>query len=136
VSLTGTVRTFSTAVQDRIEQSLRAICEGVARASETQVAVDYVRYYPATINDADCAEIALAAARAVCPDAKAAPDPAFTSEDFAFMLRARPGAYLWLGQRDEEHVAPLHHPGYDFNDAAIPTGIAWFAQLARTLLPA
>ncbi|WP_267433173.1 M20 aminoacylase family protein [Sphingomonas sp. GM_Shp_1] len=136
VTLTGTVRTFSPAVQDRIEESLRAICEGVARASETQVAVNYVRYYPATVNDAESAEIALAAARAVCADAQAAPDPAFTSEDFAFMLRARPGAYLWLGQRDEGHGAPLHHPAYDFNDATIPTGIAWFAQLARTLLPA
>lgn len=136
VKLTGTVRTFSAAVQDRIEESLRAICEGVARASETQVSVDYIRYYPATINDADSADIALAAARAVCPDAQLAADPAFTSEDFAFMLRARPGAYLWLGQRDDGHAAPLHHPGYDFNDAVIPSGIAWFAQLARILLPA
>ncbi|WP_230769867.1 amidohydrolase [Sphingomonas sp. Leaf4] len=136
VTLTGTVRTFSGAVQDRIEQSVRAICDGVAHASETVIAIDYVRYYPATVNDPASAAIALAAAQAVCDDAGEAPAPAFTSEDFAFMLRARPGAYLWLGQRDESHTAPLHHPAYDFNDAATPIGIAWFAELARRELPA
>ncbi|WP_242116999.1 M20 aminoacylase family protein [Sphingomonas lacusdianchii] len=135
VTLTGTVRTFSPAVQDRIEESLRRMCEGVARSSETQIAVDYVRYYPATVNDAESAAIALAAAQAVCGDAAEAPAPAFTSEDFAFMLQARPGAYLWMGQRDESHVAALHHPAYDFNDAVTPIGIAWFAELARTQLP-
>ena len=135
VDLMGTVRTFSAAVQDRIEASLRAMCEGVARSSETAIAVDYTRYYPATINDAESAALALAAARAVCGDAAEAPDPAFTSEDFAFMLRARPGAYLWLGQRDDRHQAPLHHPRYDFNEAAMPVGIAWFVRLAQDLLP-
>lgn len=135
VTVVGTVRTFSDAVQDRIETSIRAMAAGVALSSETQVTVDYDRYYPATINDADCATLALNAAAAVCDDVAVAPDPAFTSEDFAFMLAQRPGAYLWLGQRDDRHTAALHQPHYDFNEALLPFGVAWFDALARQLLP-
>jgi len=135
VTIVGTVRTFSDAVQDRIEASIRAMAAGVALSSETRVAVDYDRYYPATINDADCAALALNAAKAVCDDVAIAPDPAFTSEDFAFMLAQRPGAYLWLGQRDDRHTAALHQPTYDFNEALLPFGVAWFDALARQLLP-
>lgn len=134
VSIMGTVRTFDAAVQDRIEASIRAMAAGVALSTETEIAVAYDRYYPATINDADAAACALAAARAVCDDVDVAPDPAFTSEDFAFMLAERPGAYLWMGQADATHAAPLHHPGYDFNEGVLPLGIAWFAALAEQLL--
>lgn len=135
VEIMGTVRTFSPAVQDRIEASVRAMAAGVAQSSETAIAVDYDRYYPATINDAECADMALRAAAAVCDDVAPAADPAFTSEDFAFMLAARPGAYLWLGQRDATHTAALHQPHYDFNEAVLPIGVAWFDTLARQLLP-
>ncbi len=135
VTIVGTVRTFSGAVQDRIETSIRAMAAGVALSSETQVTVDYDRYYPATINDADCAALALNAAATVCDDVAVASDPAFTSEDFAFMLGERPGAYLWLGQRDDRHTAALHQPHYDFNEALLPFGVAWFDALARQLLP-
>ena len=66
--------------------------------------------------------------------ASVAPRPAFTSEDFAFMLRERPGAYLWLGQGGQER--PLHHPCYDFNDDALPHGVRWFCAVAvRALDP-
>ena len=135
VSLMGTVRTFDAEVQDRIEASIRAMAAGVALSSETTITVDYDRYYPATINDADAATRALAAAAAVCDDVSMSPTPAFTSEDFAFMLNERPGAYLWLGQRDAEHEASLHHPRYDFNERALPLGIGWFTALAEQNLP-
>jgi hippurate hydrolase len=98
VRLTGTVRSFDPEVQDRMEAALRTTVEGVALANGIAAEVDYVRYYPATINSAAEAELALAAARAVGLQADTAPHPAFTSEDFAFMLQRRPGAYLWLGQ--------------------------------------
>jgi hippurate hydrolase len=130
----GTVRTFDPAIQDRIEQSLRGICEGVARSTETRIDVLYDRYYPATINDPMAARAALDAARLVCSDVAEAPSPAFTSEDFSFMLRARPGAYVWLGQNTSEHDAPLHHPSYDFNDDVMKMGISFFVALARSEL--
>lgn len=147
VELTGTVRSFDAAVQDTIEAAVRQIAQGVGQASGTQIEVEYVRYYPATLNTPQEANLALLAAEAAGLQASVAPSAAFTSEDFAFMLQARPGAYLWLGQgarrQGKATTAPLHHPSYDFNDEVLPLGVAWFvtvAQLAlgdrRTLLQA
>jgi len=133
--IVGTVRTFDPAIQDRIESSLRAMCEGVALSTETRIEVIYDRYYPATINDPAAARAALVAARLVSDDVAEAPAPAFTSEDFSFMLLARPGAYVWLGQKAPTHDAPLHHPRYDFNDSVMKTGIGFFVALARSELP-
>ncbi|MBT9503354.1 MAG: amidohydrolase [Burkholderiaceae bacterium] len=138
VQITGTVRSFDPASQDRIEAALHDTAQGVALASGTEVEVKYTRYYPATINSAAEAELALAAAADAGLQAAVAPLPAFTSEDFAFMLQQRPGAYLWLGQRrlgaDAGLHRPLHHPCYDFNDAALPLGIAWFTAVAQRAL--
>ena len=136
VTVTGTVRSFEPAVQDRIEARLREVCAGVAASTGTELAIDYLRYYPSTINTADEARKALDAAAAAGLAAVPAPAPAFTSEDFAFMLRARPGAYLWLGQATPGHERPLHHPCYDFNDDALPLGIGWFVALVERELAA
>jgi len=136
VQVTGTVRSFDAASQDLIEAALRATAQGVALACDIEVDVRYTRYYPATVNSAPEAELALAAAADAGLSTSVAARPAFTSEDFAFMLRARPGAYLWLGQaRGRADVdQQLHHPGYDFNDDALPLGIRWFAAVvAREL---
>ena len=134
VTLGGTVRTFDPEIQDRIEEAIHQIANGVATASGTRIAVSYDRYYPATINDPDAASQALAAAACICHHAAMAPDPAFTSEDFAFMLQAKKGAYLWLGQARETASVPLHNPRYDFNDDIIATGLKWHVTLAERLL--
>ena len=138
VMITGTVRSFDLATQDLIEAGLRATAQGVALATATEIEVSYTRYYPATINSEAEAAQALFAATAAGLKATVAPRPAFTSEDFSFMLQARPGAYLWLGQGPAEpgasHSRPLHHPGYDFNDAVLPLGIRWFAAVAELAL--
>jgi len=133
VEITGTVRSFDENVQDTIEAAIRDIAAGTARASGTAIDVEYVRYYPATINSEREAGVALAAARAAGLDAGVAATPAFTSEDFAFMLRRIPGAYLWLGQGGGRGTdsPPLHHPSYDFNDRALAQGIAWFAKVVE-----
>jgi hippurate hydrolase len=140
VSITGTVRSFDAASQDRIEAALRATVEGVALASGTQAELNYVRYYPATVNTAAEATLALDAARAIGLQAAVAPRGAFTSEDFAFMLQRLPGAYLWLGQGRADPGADgepaLHHPCYDFNDDALPLGVRWFCEVAERALAA
>jgi hippurate hydrolase len=136
VRVGGTVRSFDPEVQDRIEAALRQVADGVALASGTRIAVTYDRYYPATINDPDAAHEALEAAACVCRHTAIAPDPAFTSEDFAFMLQAKKGAYLWLGQARQKESRPLHHPEYDFNDDIIATGLNWYVTLAQRLLAA
>jgi amidohydrolase len=136
VQLTGTVRTFDPAVQDRLEAALRDLVEGTARAAGCTAQLEYLRYYPATINDADCARHVLEASRALFGSALVPDAPAATSEDFAFMLQQVPGAYVWLGQGSPHHVASLHHPGYDFNDDVLATGAALLASLAeRRLAP-
>jgi len=135
VTVSGTVRTFDPAVQDRIEASMRQIADGVARANAVTVTVDYQRYYPATINDAEAAQEALDAAATV-GEARIAPEPAFTSEDFAFMLQACKGAYIWLGQARPAGSVPLHNPHYDFNDDVLGLGIRLHVALAeRHLAP-
>ena len=136
VRVTGTVRSFEPEVQDTIEAALRDVVAGIATAYGVKPAIVYDRYYPATINHPEAAAEALAAAKCACCQADTAPAPAFTSEDFAFMLQARKGAYIWLGQaREGEHV-PLHHPRYDFNDEVIPTGIRLHRAIAERLLAA
>jgi hippurate hydrolase len=138
VSITGTVRSFDLASQDRIEAALRATVDGVALVHGIRAEVGYVRYYPATVNTPAEAALALAAAEAVGLQADTATRAAFTSEDFAFMLQRLPGAYLWLGQGrvdpgpDGERA--LHHPCYDFNDDALPLGVRWFCEVAERAL--
>ncbi|WP_420382746.1 M20 aminoacylase family protein [Novosphingobium sp.] len=133
VGVTGTVRTFDPVVQDRIEERIRQIAQGIATSFEVACTVDYGRYYPATINDAAAAEDALAVAATV-GTALRAPEPAATSEDFSFMLQQRPGAYIWLGQGKGNDPAPLHNPHYDFNDDVLETGVRLHVALAKNWL--
>jgi hippurate hydrolase len=136
VTVVGAVRSFDPQVQDKIEETLRAMSQGVAASFGVSVEVLYDRYYPATINDPQAAAHALAAGKCACRHAGVAPEPAFTSEDFAFMLQAKPGAYAWLGQGREGETVPLHHPRYDFNDAVIPYGAAWHVAMTEQRLSA
>jgi amidohydrolase len=134
VKITGTVRTFDPVIQDRIEAALRELVEGTAKAAGCTATIEYVRYYPATINDAECAKHVLETSRALFGRAFVPDAPAATSEDFAFMLRKVPGAYVWLGQGSDDHAAPLHHPRYDFNDEVLTTGAALLAALVERRL--
>jgi amidohydrolase len=134
VELTGTVRSFDAKVQDTIEQAIRDIAAGVAQGSGTRIEVEYLRYYPATVNTQAQAQLALEAARCAGLEATLAAAPAFTSEDFAFMLQQRPGAYLWLGQGRSTGSVPLHHPSYDFNDDALAGGVRWLVAVANLAL--
>lgn len=132
-TITGTVRTFSPAVQDVIEKRLREMAEHVTAAQGLKAEVAYNRYYPATVNSAQEAGLALRAAERVGLKTSEAPKPALTSEDFSFMLQAVPGAYLWLGSAQSQ---PLHHSAYDFNDDVMPYGISWFCEVVRGTLSA
>ena len=132
------MRSFDAPSQDLIEAALRDAAAGIALAHGVAAEVMYHRYYPATVNSEAEAQLALRAAEVAGLKASVAPRPAFTSEDFAFMLRERPGAYLWLGQGradpgpDGERA--LHHPCYDFNDDALPHGVRWFCAVAELVL--
>ncbi len=132
--LKGTARTLSPAVRDDLEARLGALVEHVARGFGATAQLDYRRNYPVTVNaeaqTAFAADIAAQVAGEAGVD-RAAP-PMMGAEDFSFMLEARPGAMIFLGNGDS---AGVHHPAYDFDDAAIPLGCSYWARLVETALP-
>jgi hippurate hydrolase len=133
-TLKGTVRTLSPAVQDRVEARLAATVEHVARAFGAAATLDYVRNYPVTVNDPACTRFAGDVAAFVAGESAVDRDapPVMGAEDFSFMLNARPGAYILLGNGD---TAGVHHPAYDFNDDAIPFGASYWVTLVERALP-
>jgi hippurate hydrolase len=138
VTLVGTVRTYDAAVQDHIEARLRSLCEGVAVGFGATAQVDYERVYPATVNTVAEARFAGdVAAELVGPD-KVWRDmqPSMGGEDFSFMLRVLPGAYIRVGQGrvDGPGPYPLHNSRYDFNDEILPLGAALHASLVERAL--
>lgn len=135
VVMTGTVRCFSGQVRDLVEARMAQIVQGIAASFGATATVRYHRGYPATLNAAPQTAFALDAARAVVGAAAVDGDfPALmAAEDFSYMLQARPGAYVFIGNGDSTSV---HHPQFDFNDAALPYGASWFVQLAEDRLTA
>ncbi len=133
--LNGTVRTFDPEIQDMVERRMNEIVTGIASAFGVEVRLEYERGYPATINDAEQTAFAVDVARDVV-GADAVIDDAsreMGAEDFAYMLQARPGAYLFLGAGEG---AGLHHPAYDFNDEISALGASFFARVVETAQPA
>ncbi len=138
VVLRGTVRTFRPEVQDTIEQRMRGIVAGIAATFEMTASVRYERRYPATVNDEVETKHAIAAAAAVVGAANVETDPVpnMGSEDFAFMLQAKPGCYIWLGAGRGADTPNVHNPHYDFNDDALAIGASYWVALAEQQLAA
>ncbi|MEM9012274.1 MAG: M20 aminoacylase family protein [Pseudomonadota bacterium] len=130
----GTVRTLTAATRDLAERRVAEIAEGIAAAHGASARVEYDRGYPVTENDPDAVAFAADVARQVAGDARVddATDPEMASEDFSYMLEARPGAYVFIGQGES---AGLHHPEYNFNDEISPVGATFFARLVETAQP-
>jgi metal-dependent amidase/aminoacylase/carboxypeptidase family protein len=103
-----------------------------AEAFGAQVEIDYKRGYPVTVNTPENAEFAAQAAEEVAGSVARDIAPIMPAEDFSYMLEARPGAYIFLGNGDS---AMCHHPAYDFNDEAIPAGCSFFVTLVERRLP-
>lgn len=134
VKLKGTVRTLSPEVQDLMEKRMAEVIEHTAIAMGTTAKFHYNRNYPVTANATDQTDFAVGIARSIAGDHKVDADtPAVMgAEDFSFMLNARPGAFIFMGNGD---TAALHHPQYDFNDDAIPYGCSYWVQLVEQALP-
>jgi len=133
-TLRGTARSLLPEVRDTLENRLREIVEGTAKAYGARATLTYSRHYPVTKNHERETEFAAAiASDVVGPEAvDANTPPLMGGEDFSFMLEARPGAFIFIGNGDS---AGLHHPAYDFNDDVIPAGIAFWARLVETAMP-
>jgi hippurate hydrolase len=137
VQLVGTVRTFRPDTRDMAERRIREIVAGIAAAMGGAADIDYRRGYPATVNSEAEAAFAARVGERVFGAANVVTDhePTMGGEDFSYMLQARPGAYVFLGQGGIELGCMLHNPNYDFNDEVIPLGAGFLAALAEESLP-
>jgi hippurate hydrolase len=130
----GTTRTFDPATRDLIERRVTEIAEHVAEAYGAKATVTYKRMFPPTVNHPDETAFAVSAARSLVGEenVKADMEPLMGSEDFAFMLEARPGNIMLIGNGDGPSV---HDARFDFNDDAIPFGVAYFRAIVERRLP-
>ena len=137
--LVGTVRTFSSDVQDMVQQRLSELCSGVALGFGATATVHYERIYPATVNtEKEAAFAADVAQSLVGPDHVTRDlEPSMGAEDFSYMLQVKPGAYMRIGQGGTTGVGStsLHNSRYDFNDDILPLGGALHASLVEQGMP-
>ncbi|MEO1793082.1 MAG: M20 aminoacylase family protein, partial [Pseudomonadota bacterium] len=125
--LEGTARSLLPEVRDLLEERVVSVTEATAKAFGATVDVEYRRDYPVTSNHPDQTVFAADVARQIAGDTRVDDNitPVMGGEDFSFMLEARPGAFIFLGNGDS---ASVHHPAYDFNDDAIPAGVSFWAR--------
>ncbi len=132
VTMRGTVRTMAEENRDLAAKRVPEICEGIAATFGGRAEVNYIKGYPVMVNSEEQTEFAAEVAKEVSGDCMDAP-LVMGGEDFAFMLNARPGAYILVGNGD---TAMVHHPKYNFNDEAIPAGCSWWAEIVERRMPA
>jgi hippurate hydrolase len=134
VEIAGTVRTLKAEVAARAEERMRALCAGIGAAYGATIDLAWDANYPVTFNHPEETAFAIGVARDIAGEQKVheAP-PVMGGEDFSYMLQARPGSFIFIGNGD---TAGLHHPAYDFNDEAIPHGVSYWVKLAETALAA
>jgi len=132
--LKGTVRTLTPEVRDLVERRVREVVAGVAQQTGATIDLVYERGYPVVVNHPEQTEVATRIARDVAGEANVhTVPPMMGAEDFAYMLEARPGAFIFVGNGDS---AGLHHPAYNFNDEAIVYGTSYWVKLVEHTLAA
>jgi hippurate hydrolase len=131
--LRGTVRSFTPEVRDLLERRLHEVVDGIAHAHGARATLTYKRGYPVTRNHEQQTAFAAAVAAEVAGHERVDTDmaPVMGAEDFSYMLEARPGAFIFVGNGNS---AGLHHQAYDFNDEAIPAGTSYWVRLVETAL--
>lgn len=143
--LIGTVRTFTVAVLDLMEQRMRDVAIHTAAAFGAEIEFNFRRNYPPLINHPEQTAFAVGVMREIAgtDQVNASVEPTMGSEDFAFMLQEKPGCYVFLGNGEGSHrdaghgLGPcnLHNPSYDFNDDLLPIGATYWVRLAEAALP-
>ena len=137
VRLVGTVRSFRPETRDLAEKRLKEIVTHVGAGLGVSCEISYSRGYPATVNSAREAQFAARVGERVFGKGNVITEhePTMGGEDFSYMLQARPGAYVFLGQGGAQGGCFLHNPNYDFNDEVIPLGAGYLAALVEEALP-
>lgn len=133
VRIGGTSRAYSEAVRRQIEAELGKLAHGAATLAGVECDFHFIDGMPPVVNDADATARALGAARSVVGEDNAVTDfpPSTAGDDFAVFSGRVPGAYVWLGNGPAVDGALHHNSRYDFNDAAIPTGVNYWVTLVE-----
>jgi metal-dependent amidase/aminoacylase/carboxypeptidase family protein len=131
--LRGTARSLSPEVRDQLEQRLHEVVEGTAKLYGAKAKLTYRRGYPVLKNHEQQTDFAAKIAGEIVGGGNVNTDhpPMMGAEDFAYMLEARPGAFIFVGNGDS---AGLHHPSYNFNDEVIPVGTSYWVRLVETAM--
>ena len=137
VVLRGTVRTLDARIREFAGTAMREVCDGVAQTHGVKIAFDFRDGYPGVINTPDETQAAITAAASLVGEDNVHTQvkPGMGSEDFAYMLLKRPGAYIVIGGGEGRGDAPVHNPYYDFNDRILPLGAAYWVALVQQQLP-
>jgi hippurate hydrolase len=130
------VRALKPEVRDLLQTRITEVARAQAAVYGAHAEVDYQRRYPVLVNDAQMTAFAKQVALDWVGADNLLPDmqPLTGSEDFAFLLERCAGSYLIIGNGDGEGGCMVHNPGYDFNDACLPTGASYWVQLAHAFL--
>ena len=135
VTLSGTIRTFKPETRKFIENKIKEISMGIAKANgaNSTVQFDLTNKYPPTINSKKETEFAANVAKQLVGDENVNLniDPSMGGEDFSYLLEKKPGSYLYIGQGDNNHRAHLHTTNYDFNDDLLPIGVNFWVDLVK-----
>ena len=131
--LRGTARSLDPQVRDLLEKRLHEVVTGTAKLYGATAKLTYKRDYPVTRNHERQTQFAASIASDVVGAGRVDDNvaPVMGAEDFSFMLEARPGAFIFVGNGDS---AGLHHPAYDFNDEIIPIGTSYWVKLVETAM--
>ena len=131
----GTVRTLDGEVRDLVMARMKTVVENIAAAYGAEVTIEIKEGYPVTRNHAEQTLFAAKVAQEIVGETRVNVEqlPVMGGEDFSYMLEARPGAFIFMGNGD---TAGLHHEEYDFNDDAIPVGTSYWAKIIETAMPA
>jgi hippurate hydrolase len=135
VVVRGTARSYDPAISQLMERRMRELATSLAAAHGCTAEVDYDRRYPPLVNHAEQTEVSVAAAAALVgpENVIGAAQPVTGSEDFAFMLQARPGGFVLIGNgmAADGTFHNVHTPHYDFNDDILTLGAAYWVSLVR-----
>ena len=138
VTLRGTCRYFKPELHEVMRAAIERICTGVSSTFGVEASFSYYKPIPPAVNASGPTHNALLAAATVVGEENVFTDmrPSMGCEDFGFMLAARPGCYLWIGNGPADEGRTLHSALYDFNDEILPVGASYWARLVETVLPA
>ena len=134
--LRGTIRSFNAETQEIVERAVERLCTGIASAFGAQISVRFDHRYPPTVNSVAQGEVCRQVATALLGPDKVRTNelPSMGAEDFAYMLREKPGCYVWLGNGPGTGGCTLHNPHYDFNDEILPLGVNYWVRLVSAVL--